>query len=308
MPSPNLQFYAHAKLLISGEYLILRGATGLAIPLRFGQSLSVESKTGEAELVWSAYAQDNLWMWARFGLPNLELYETNHPGVAESLQQYLLNTQRLNPLFLTARDKIEATSHLNFPPQWGIGSGSSLIANMARWAGVDPYQLNTLCFSSSGYDIAAALSDTPVLFRREDERPVSQPVSFSPDFAGQLWFIYLNRKQNSLQAVRDFAKLAVSNSLLEKATDLSLKMAHSEKLPHFCALMEEHESLIGSVLNSQPVKERLFFDFEGSVKSLGAWGGDFILAATTRDKDYVTRYFSERGYPTIFNFREMIYQ
>jgi hypothetical protein len=34
-------FYSNGKLLITGEYLILDGAKGLALPTKMGQNLSV---------------------------------------------------------------------------------------------------------------------------------------------------------------------------------------------------------------------------------------------------------------------------
>ena len=42
----------------------------------------------------------------------------------------------------------------------------------------------------------------------------------------------------------------------------------------------------------------------GVIKSLGSWGGDFILL-TTKNKDLT--YFKNRGLNTIFPLREMVY-
>ena len=42
----------------------------------------------------------------------------------------------------------------------------------------------------------------------------------------------------------------------------------------------------------------------GKIKSLGSWGGDFILV-TTKNKDLT--YFKNRGLNTIFPLREMVY-
>jgi len=53
----------------------------------------------------------------------------------------------------------------------------------------------------------------------------------------------------------------------------------------------------------QTVKEALFPDFKGVIKSLGAWGGDFVLAIS---RENPTGYFRERGYETVLPFSEMI--
>ena len=67
--------------------------------------------------------------------------------------------------------------------------------------------------------------------------------------------------------------------------------------------MEEHEALLSSILKIEPVKQRLFPDFFGMMKSLGAWGGDFVLA--TGD-DKTISYFKSKGYPTVIPYSKMI--
>jgi len=36
------EYYSRGKLLITGEYFVLEGATAFAVPLRFGQSMAVD--------------------------------------------------------------------------------------------------------------------------------------------------------------------------------------------------------------------------------------------------------------------------
>ena len=48
----------------------------------------------------------------------------------------------------------------------------------------------------------------------------------------------------------------------------------------FCDLIEEHEALVAEHLILQRIRDSHFHDFEGVTKSLGAWGGDFALAAS----------------------------
>jgi hypothetical protein len=46
-----------------------------------------------------------------------------------------------------------------------------------------------------------------------------------------------------------------------------------------------------------------FSDFKGEIKSLGAWGGDFVMVISESDP---TAYFSEKGFTTVISYDEMI--
>ena len=69
-------------------------------------------------------------------------------------------------------------------------------------------------------------------------------------------------------------------------------------------MIDKHEEIVSSLLNMNCVKSLYFSDFQGSIKSLGAWGGDFILA--TGEEMYVKDYFSSKEYLTIISYEEMI--
>ena len=47
------KFYSNGKLLLTGEYMVLDGAIALAIPTKFGQSLTVE-KLEEPKINWKS--------------------------------------------------------------------------------------------------------------------------------------------------------------------------------------------------------------------------------------------------------------
>ena len=53
----------------------------------------------------------------------------------------------------------------------------------------------------------------------------------------------------------------------------------------------------------KPVKEELFQNYFGEVKSLGAWGGDFVMV-TGNNK--TVDYFKEKGYNTILSYNQMV--
>ena len=59
-------FYSHGKLLISAEYAVLDGALALALPTKFGQSLTVES-TPEDTILWKSISNKGaVWFEAEF--------------------------------------------------------------------------------------------------------------------------------------------------------------------------------------------------------------------------------------------------
>ncbi len=51
----------------------------------------------------------------------------------------------------------------------------------------------------------------------------------------------------------------------------------------FEELLILHEKLISKAIGISPIQERLFSDYKGVIKSLGAWGGDFVLGYWKRE-------------------------
>ena len=80
-------------------------------------------------------------------------------------------------------------------------------------------------------------------------------------------------------------------------------MLHVNSLSEFRNLIEEHEQIISSIIQLRPVKERLFSDYDGAIKSLGAWGGDFVLATGNQNS---IDYFTKKGYSTILSYSDMV--
>jgi hypothetical protein len=76
-------------------------------------------------------------------------------------------------------------------------------------------------------------------------------------------------------------------------------------LDEFEQLLTLHENIIADIIKLKPVKEAMFHDYDGAIKSLGAWGGDFIIA-TGDNLDTVSNYFKSKGYHTIIPYKDMI--
>jgi len=300
-----MKYHSNGKLMLTGEYLVLKGAQSLALPLRFGQGLSVEPSESRL-LQWETFVEGNQWFYADFDLVEFHPIETNKPEVAEILQQLLLNARQLNSSFLTTNQGCNVTSTIDFKMEWGIGSSSSLVSNIAYWAECNPYELNHRVFHGSGYDIACARSDKPLLYQQREGVPFVSEVDFHPAFSENLFFVWLNRKQNTRDGMLSFDRTKAYTSEIEALNEITREMIDCQSLSDFQQLMRQHETVIASVLNTIPVQERWFLDFSGSIKSLGAWGGDFVLVATDLPVDDVRNYFKQKGFQTVFEYDKIV--
>ena len=316
------QFQAHGKFLLTGEYLVLKGALALAIPLKLGQTLSVETCHG-ASLQWDAHQPDGPWFSVTLNPENLEIINSDDQPKAEKLTQILKAIKQLNPTAF--KDGLHFETRLDFNPNWGLGSSSTLIANLARWANVNPYELLKLTFGGSGYDIACATAEGPIYYQLSTsepalrqaqgpkvvepvETPTAEPIDFNPPFADHLFFIYQGQKQSSSKEIKAF--LAKANPVdlqkdIEAVSEISRAVPKCETLDEFAMLMQCHERIISRCIGQEPVQKR-FPDFEGVLKSLGAWGGDFILAATEWPESQVKEYFKGKELDVVFGYKEMV--
>jgi mevalonate kinase len=297
------EFYSHGKLLLTGEYLVLDGATALAIPTVYGQTLTVAT-TSSGLIEWESEDElANNWFTAVFS-SELTVAKTNQPEVAQRLQEILLTARQINPEFLSDLTGYLIKTKLDFPREWGLGTSSTLINNIAQWAGVDSFRLLEQSFGGSGYDIAAAQSDTALLYTRTSGEPHIENIELKWDFIHRLFFVHLNKKQDSKEGISRYRALAQSQTLIkDRITQITSEIITSDSLTHFTHLMEEHESLVAALLKLPTIKESQFPDYKGLVKSLGAWGGDFVLAS---GDEAGQGYFRKKGYNTIIPFAEMI--
>ncbi len=307
-PEPSWQCRAHGKLLLSGEYAVLDGALALALPTRFGQTFFAESTPHPGILHW--IARDHAgreWFSAELLLPELSIQTTSIAPVADTLQQLLRACRRHRPGFLSGDTGWKVLTSLDFPRKWGLGTSSTLIASLARWAAVDPYALLFETMGGSGYDIACAFAKGPLLYRLDGRVPTATPVAFDPPFAGQLFFVFLDKKQNSREGIRRYReRVAGDTGFLSAISDLTRNFLEAVRFEDFTEAMLEHERLISRALDLPRAQTVHFPDFPGTIKSLGAWGGDFVLAASPEPPTAVREYFLKKGFQTCIPFREMV--
>jgi mevalonate kinase len=297
-------FYAHGKLLLTAEYAVLDGALALALPTRLGQSLEV-SPVGET-LHWKSVDADaNCWFEAEFDSESAEIIRTTHEDLASRLKQILNAAKALNRDFTPSGAVV---TRLEFSRHWGLGSSSTLITNIAAWASVNPFELLESTFGGSGYDIACALAAGPIWYQRLNGQVVSNPADFHPTFAPHLFFAYLGRKQDSREGIQRYRARnpGLNESWMQEISQISKAMVEAKGLSEFELLLKMHESRIGRALGLMPVQESLFPDFWGVVKSLGAWGGDFVMLTSQRDATATISYLADKGIGTVFSWNELI--
>ena len=289
--------------------MVLDGALSLAIPTSYGQFLEVTS-IDKPKITWKSLDFENhVWFESEFDIKNnkitASLTPRNDNDKEKRLLRILQEAKKLNPEFLNSHLGFEVTSKLDFPQNWGLGSSSTLINNIANWAKVDAYKLLELTFGGSGYDIACAQYNFPITYKlfNENKRSVEK-VDFNPPFKESLYFVYLNKKQNSRDGITHYKASTLNKTeAIKEISDITLKLINCSKISEFEMLIYKHENIIASIIKQVPVKEKLFADFNGSIKSLGAWGGDFVLVTS---KENPKDYFNSKGYRTIIPYSKMI--
>ena len=298
-------FYSNGKLLITGEYLVLDGAKSLALPTKFGQYLKIT--LGDlGQIHWTSFDFDNsIWFEETISFNEIiNFKDSDNLSKRETLIKILHEAHLLNAEFLKSSLGYCISTAVTFPKLWGLGTSSTLINNIAQWLQIDAYTLLKNSFGGSGYDIACAQNDTPILYQLENSLPKVEKVIFNPEFTDSIYFVYLNKKQSSKTAIENYYKNKKNLDIdFQIINEITTAVLNSNSLKEFCDLLDKHEKVMSEILELSTVKENSFPDFDGSIKSLGAWGGDFVMAVS---KENPTAYFENKGYKTIVTYKDMI--
>ena len=296
--------------MLTGEYLALDNALVLTLPTKFGQSLEVKKNLGKGELDWVSYTHENkVWFNALLSMDNrsFKISSSSDEKIAKTLIKILQAANDLSDQQLSKKLNYRISTHLDFPQNWGLGSSSTLINNIAEWFNVDPYQLHFSVFNGSGYDIAAAYSNNAITYQINNKKPVVTDLNFNPAFKSNIFFVHLNQKQNSYNEVKKYQEnknQAQVKSAVLTIDKITTAILNTTSLKEFEKLITQHETVLSSILGLPTIKSKLFSDYiDGAIKSLGAWGGDFILV-TGNDKSF--NYFKKKGYLTILRFNDMV--
>lgn len=302
----DASYTANGKLLLTSEYFILDGAKGLALPTKYHQKLVLQTIQSEI-LEWKSYDENGeIWFYCNFD-KHLNLIDYSDIEVSEMLRKILKTASELNNF--KSIYGVKASTYLNFNRHWGLGTSSTLISLIAQWFDINPYQLLEQTFGGSGYDIACATAYKPILFSKNECNEIKVELcNFNPPFKNQLYFVYLNQKQNSRTAIQYYKQTKIEDrqAIIQQLNELTKIISNTTDKFEFDKCLIQHENIISRFLSLEKVQDKYFSDFNGVVKSLGAWGGDFVLVSNDLDMDYVKKYFQSKGYNNIISFNDMI--
>lgn len=299
-------YYSNGKLLITGEYLVLDGAKAFALPTKFGQNLIVEEDENEV-INWKSFDSDgSIWFEDCISFSSIiqQTYFEKDSSIKNKLIEILHEAYLMHPEFITKAKGYSIYTELTFPKLWGLGTSSTLINNIAQWLNIDAFKLLQRSFGGSGYDIACAQNTSPIIYQLQHDNPIVKTITFKPPFTQNLFFVYLNKKQNSRTAIASYyGKNGEIEKNITKIDAITHDVITASSAKEFALALEHHEIEMSNILELKTIKESLFPDFNGVIKSLGAWGGDFVLSIS---KENPTAYFNSKGFNIVIPYSDMI--
>ena len=300
-----MKFKSNGKLLITSEYLVMKGAMALAIPAKLDQELNVIS-TNSDFVNWKSFDKNNqIWYEEKFYLDKGALIYNSQKNKMSDLIVRLFDYIHT---FNSPEKSIgnEFIWKINFDRNWGLGSSSTLINNLSKWAKVNPYKLLFSVFNGSGYDIACCDKSNPIIFQKKDDYLSVSNTTFNPNFLNNLFLIFLNKKQDTQKSIQNFLKTDEPFSEeINQINEIVHEIENVKDITTFESLIERHEKIIAKILQIPTIQNEKFTDYNnGVIKSLGSWGGDFVLA--TGDEKSMD-YFKEKGFNTVKKISDLLY-
>lgn len=286
---------------------MLDGAKALAIPTKMGQKMIVKKNRG-SDLIWESLTHDGqVWFSSSISLFDFSALKTTDEEISRNIQNILKNAVRLNSEFLDKWNGFKIETQLEFPLDWGLGSSSTLIHNIAAWADINSLMLAFKATNGSGYDVACAGANKPIVYQSTEDSVSYTQLDWTPVFTQNMYFVHLGKKQNSEDGIKDYIKnVKKKKDFVNQLTDITEQVIEATSLTQFDDLITQHEQIVAAAMGYTTAKDQYFSDYWGSIKSLGAWGGDFILATSNKSKEDTESYFKEKGYETVVSYADMV--
>jgi len=291
-----VKFTAHGKLLLTGEYAITQSAQGIAMPTSFGQHLSLESHQGSEHVHWEALDHENqLWFTASFNREGRVLHSSSE-AIAQKLLAFLapvLHSKAWNA-------SVRIQTKVDFPRLWGLGTSSTLCALLAQWAEIDVLSYRDL-HGGSGYDLACSQASGAISYTLIDGEPEVLGVQL-PQVMQSVVFVYRGEKQQTDSSLKLVGRKPFSPALCEEISQLSKAFLKANSLNELESIIEDHELLIANHLGLERAIDGPFKGIHGQVKSLGGWGGDFVMLTRFEEN---RQWLESNGFNTIIPFETM---
>ena len=144
------------------------------------------------------------------------------------------------------------------------------------------------------------------LYQKKQNSISIENIIFSPPFIENLYLVYLEKKQNTQTSIINYFNIKSDRKdLIEKVNFITEEIIKCKDLNQFEDLIVEHENIIARATSQEPIQQSVFPTYsQGKIKSLGAWGGDFVLV-TSKNNDL--SFFKNKGYNTILKLSDLVY-
>jgi mevalonate kinase len=299
-----IKHFAPGKIMLTGEYAVFHGAPAIAFPTKMGQHFTWTESPSEG-LTWKSYDPNALWFeahWDKMG----KLLSCTDEDVAKNLETLFRGAQKLNPCFNPFKGSVE--TKLDFPREYGLGSSSTLICLIGKWAEVSPMELFLKNWKGSGYDVAVAMENHPIEFHYNKGAPTWQRINLQPNESQNWFFVYSNVKQSTYAEIDRIADKKLSDAQRASLEKIHRELKSNLDSDSWVELLSQHEAIISSFINKPSINEH-FFDnekYSGFAKSLGAWGGDFVLLYL--ENPSIELKPIEKKFPIVINWNNFLQQ
>jgi mevalonate kinase len=290
-------FYAPGKILLVGEYTVTKGFEGLAVPVKSGQWMDVWEfdSPGNAEDRFIFNALDSRgasWFSESFDISNLKSnsLETNAVKSNVADENFENNESHLSKLlalvpesFWKSGKSYRFETRLEFERSSGLGSSSTFVQLMSNYFKLDPFQVQDLVFGGSGYDVAIAAVQKPLIYWRNEQGVHFRQWKLNSELTKDWKVVFLGNKVNSRTSTSQ-----VSDMLEDLSNDENYRMQiqkiieivrDAQELMALETGIEMYQMFLSQLLGM--VTPYTYFGVKplprGVCKWLGAWGGDMLL-------------------------------
>jgi len=276
--------------MLCGEYAVTIGVEALAIPVVPGQWMHVwefDSPGGGDRLIWEAKEKNgNTWLNESFSLPLEVMDAADEKNSSErDRDRKLLHSMisLVEASFWKAGKSYRIETQLEFERSSGLGSSSTMVANFARYAGLDAQKVQQNVFGGSGYDVAVAELGKGLVFWKNGEDSNWDAWKLSPELTSKWKIVFLGEKQNSRSALDDvkgkLIEIQKDDFLMHQLQQVCAAVKLASQVPMLEAGLEMWQAILAMSLGLETPYQ--YFKFQptkgGLCKWLGAWGGDMLL-------------------------------